>query len=52
MDAKIYYSYIDHIITDTRRPSFMMTEVISTIDTVTEGGKVDLKLKPSEKLAL
>ncbi len=52
MDTKVYYSYVDHIMTNTRRPSFMMTEAISAIDAVTAGGKVELKLKPSEKLVL
>ncbi len=52
IDAKVYYSYVDHIMTNTRRPSFMMTEAISAIDAITAGGKVEFKLKPSEKLAL
>lgn len=52
LDAKVYYSYVDHIMTNTRRPSFMMTEAVSTIDAITAGGKLELQLKPSEKLTL
>jgi len=52
LDVKAYYSYVDHIMTNTRRPSFMMTEAISTIDAITAGGKIELKLKPLENLAL
>ena len=52
VDAKMYYSYVDHIMTNTNRPSFMMTEAISAIEATTTGGKVELKLKPNEKLSL
>lgn len=52
LDAKVYYSYGDHIMTNTQRPSFMMTEAISAIDAVTAGGKLELQLKPSDKLTL
>lgn len=52
LDAKIYYSYVDHIMSNKNRPSFMMTEAISAIDATTAGGKVELKLKPGKKLIL
>ena len=52
LDAKVYYSYVDHIMTNTLRPSFMMTEAISAIDAVTAGGKLELELKPTDKLTL
>lgn len=52
MDVKAYYSYVDHIMANTRRPSFMMTEAVSTIDAITAGGKIELKLKPFENLIL
>ncbi len=52
VDTKVYYSYVDHIMTNTNRPSFMMTEAVSAIDAITAGGKVELKLKPNEKLVL
>lgn len=52
IDSKIYYSYVDHIMTNYNRPSFMMTSAISSIDATTAGGKVELKLKPTDNLAL
>lgn len=52
INAKAYYSYVDHIMSNTRRPSFMMTEALSTIDATTAGGKVEFKMKPSEKWIL
>ena len=47
VNAKAYYSYVDHIMTNTRRPSFMMTEAISSINATTRGGKLELKMKPT-----
>jgi len=52
IDAKIYYSYVDHIMSNKKRPSFMMTDALSEIDATTSGGKVEFKLKPSEKMTL
>ena len=52
VDAKIYYSYVDHIMSNKNRPSFMMTDAVSSINATTTGGKVELKLKPTEKLTL
>ncbi|MFC4632753.1 TonB-dependent receptor domain-containing protein [Dokdonia ponticola] len=52
VNAKVYYSYVDHIMANTRRPSFMMTEALSTIDASTAGGKVEFKMKPTEKWVL
>lgn len=50
--AKAYYSYVDHIMSNTKRPSFMMTEAISEIDATTSGGKLEFKLVPNAKLSL
>lgn len=52
VNAKAYYSYVDHIMANTRRPSFMITEALSTIDAATAGGKIELKIKPAEKWIL
>ena len=52
IDAKLYYSYVDHIMSNTNRPSFMMTDAVSAINATTAGGKIELKLKPSEKFNL
>lgn len=48
--AKAYYSYVDHLMTNTNRPSFMMMEASSAVDATTLGGKLELNWKPLEKL--
>ena len=48
--AKAYYSYVDHLMTNTNRPSFMMMEASSAVDATTIGGKFELNWKPTEKL--
>ncbi|WP_166965985.1 TonB-dependent receptor [Yeosuana marina] len=48
--AKAYYSYVDHLMTNTLRPSFMMTEASSAVDATTIGGKLELNWKPTSKL--
>ncbi|MFK7781144.1 TonB-dependent receptor domain-containing protein [Psychroserpens sp.] len=48
--AKAYYSYVDHLMTNTNRPSFMMMEASSAVDATTIGGKLELNWKPLEKL--
>ncbi|MDC6389308.1 TonB-dependent receptor [Maribacter sp. PR1] len=50
--AKAYYSYVDHVMSNTKRPTFMMTEAISEIDATTAGGKLELKLAPNDKLSI
>lgn len=52
INAKAYYSYVDHIMSNARRPSFMMTEALSTIDATTAGGKLEFKMKPTEEWIL
>lgn len=52
LDAKVYYSYVDHLMTNAQRPTFMMVDAVSSVDAVTAGGKLELELKPSEKLTL
>jgi iron complex outermembrane receptor protein len=51
-NAKVYYSYVDHIMTNRRRPNFMMTEAVSTIDASTSGGKLEMILTPSKDLTI
>lgn len=52
VNTKVYYSYVDHIMSNKRRPSFMATEALSTIDASTAGGKIEFKMKPTEKWIL
>ncbi|WP_282032355.1 TonB-dependent receptor domain-containing protein [Winogradskyella eximia] len=50
LTAKAYYSYVDHLMTNTNRPSFRMMEAASGVDAITAGGKIELNWKPFEKL--
>ncbi len=52
INTKAYYSYVDHIMSNENRPSFMTTEALSTIDASTTGGKIELTIKPLEKWIL
>ncbi|MCI2228596.1 TonB-dependent receptor [Polaribacter sp. MSW13] len=48
ISAKTYYSYVDHLMTNTNRPTFNMTEAASAVEATTMGGKVELNWKPSK----
>ena len=48
--AKAYYSYVDHLMSNKDRPSFMMTEAASSVNATTMGGKFELNWKPIGKL--
>ena len=50
LTAKTYYSYVDHLMTNYKRPSFMMMEANSAVDATTIGGKLEINWKPSEKM--
>ncbi|WP_370391673.1 TonB-dependent receptor domain-containing protein [uncultured Winogradskyella sp.] len=50
--GKVYYSFVDHLMTNKRRPSFMMTEASTPVEATTIGGKFELEWETSEKLTL
>ncbi|WP_439153089.1 TonB-dependent receptor domain-containing protein [Winogradskyella sp.] len=50
LTAKAYYSYVDHLMTNTNRPSFMMMEAAAAVDATTTGGKIELNWQPLDKL--
>jgi iron complex outermembrane receptor protein len=52
VNAKVYYSYVDHLMSNTRRPSFNNTAAVSAIDATTAGGRVEFKVKPVENWIL
>ncbi|RBA29206.1 TonB-dependent receptor domain-containing protein [Flavobacterium tibetense] len=41
LHAKIYYSFVDHIMSNYRRPSFTNSEAIALVDATTFGGKLE-----------
>ena len=50
ISAKAYYSYVDHLMTNTNRPSFMMMEASSAVEATTMGGKIELNWQPSKNI--
>lgn len=49
---KGFYSYVDHLMTNENRPSFMRTEASSNVFATTYGGKTELTITPSESIFL
>lgn len=49
INTKVYYAYVDHLMTNTLRPSFNRVEAKSGVDATTIGGKVEFHLKPTNK---
>ena len=50
LTAKVYYSFVDHLMTNNNRPTFMMMEASSAVEATTIGGKLELNWKPTQKL--
>ena len=40
--AKVYYSYVDHLMTNSRRSNFSMVEASAPVEATTAGGKFEL----------
>lgn len=47
--VKVFYSYVDHLMTNEDRPSFKMTDAASPVQSTTYGGKTEIIIHPSEK---
>ncbi len=47
--VKGYHSYVDHLMTNYNRPSFMMMEAASAVEATTIGGKIEMNWKPTKK---
>lgn len=41
--AKVYYSFVDHLMSNTRRANFAISEASSPVQATTAGGKVEAK---------
>jgi iron complex outermembrane receptor protein len=52
ISVKGYHSYVDHLMSNTNRPSFMMMEAESAVDATTFGGKFEMNWQPSKDLNL
>ena len=43
--AKAYYSYVDHLMSNTRRANFPTVEAVAPVEATTAGGKFEIKWK-------
>jgi len=50
--AKVFYSYVDHLMTNGGRPNFMMVDAQSPVESWTSGGKVEVVLNLSDNSKL
>lgn len=41
LHAKVYYSFVDHVMSNYKRPSFTNSEAIALVDATTFGGKLE-----------
>jgi len=48
--VKVFYSYVDHLMTNDGRPNFNMVYASSPVQSWTTGGKAELVIRPSEKI--
>jgi len=49
---KSFFSSVDHIMDNSRRPNFMMVDAVATVDAQTYGGKLELTWQPSGDVLL
>jgi iron complex outermembrane receptor protein len=52
ISAKAYHSYVDHLMTNDNRPSFMMMEAASAVEATTIGGKLEMNWQPRKDVNL
>jgi len=50
ISAKGYYSFVDHLMTNAKRSTFMMMEASSAVEATSKGGKIELNWQPSKNL--
>ena len=50
--AKAYYSYVDHLMTNFDRPSFVRMAAESSVESTTIGGKLELNWQPAKNLTI
>lgn len=50
--AKAYYSYVDHLMTNFDRPSFVRMAAESSVESTTIGGKLELNWQPAKNLTV
>ncbi len=49
---KTYYSNVDHLMTNEKRPNFMMVDAATNVFATTYGGKVEVSISPNDQSML
>lgn len=52
LTSKVYYSYVDHIMSNSRRASFTNSEAVSKVNALTYGGKIETEWNFGSKVQL
>lgn len=52
LSAKVYYSYVDHLMTNFKRPTYTNVSAVASVESTTIGGKMELNWQPSENLSI
>lgn len=50
--VKVFYSYVDHLMTNENRPNFAATDSQSPVESWTYGGKTELVIAPSDNVRI
>lgn len=50
--VKVFYSFVDHLMTNKNRPAFNMIDAVSPVQSTTYGGKAELVIRPTEKIKI
>lgn len=49
---KVFYAYVDHLMTNEGRPNFAMTASSSPVESWTSGGKIEFVIKASDNIRI
>lgn len=52
LTAKVYYSFVDHIMSNTNRATFATSEAVSAVEATTYGGKLETEWRLGSKVNL
>ncbi|WP_372746157.1 TonB-dependent receptor domain-containing protein [Lutibacter sp.] len=50
--VKVFYSYVDHLMTNENRSTFLTTDSQSPVESWTYGGKAELEIAPSDNIRI
>jgi len=50
--AKAYYSYVDHLMTNFKRPTYANVSAKSSVESTTIGGKVEINWQPAQNISI